>query len=74
MPEENWQNNLVLKRKDNKKKHKNESQGESDQIWSILIKFDQIWSKVVFDHIWSDLIKFDQNWSELIRFDQIWFS
>ena len=37
--------------------------------WSILIKFDQIWSKPMF---WSKMIKFDKNWSNLINIDQIW--
>ena len=53
---------------------------ESNKLWfsekknhahrntkSILINFDQFWSKQMF---WSNLIKIDQIWSKLIKFDQ----
>ena len=55
-----------------KKNYKKIDKYKSDQIWSILINFDQIWSNLIKTCFWSNLIRFDQIWSDLIRFDQIW--
>ena len=51
----------------NKKTEERTRNSEPDQIWSNLIKSDQIWSKLRFDQIWSNLIKFDQIWSDLVK-------
>ena len=42
----------------------------TDQIWSNLIKSDQL---IRFDQIWSDLIRFDQIWSNTKKNDVFLF-